>query len=134
MSRGGALMHSTASRWARGFYDVWCQYAVKADKRFTKLKFPEAKAEFFELMTKRMVGGIPSMHIRGHIAKCRAVYTVPHLKYTGETPTEMVETPWAETKKIGGSVKHENHGQRNDDLDGLFANWNHQKLIRMRMY
>ncbi|KIY61940.1 hypothetical protein CYLTODRAFT_334914, partial [Cylindrobasidium torrendii FP15055 ss-10] len=74
LSRGGSLMHSSKSRFEYGFYDVWCQYAVNVKKRITKLKFPYADKEFFELMTERMTGGIPSMHIRGHIAKCRAVY------------------------------------------------------------
>lgn len=47
---------------------------------------------------------------------------------------ENVETPWAETKKLGGSVKHENHGTRHDSLDAAMHDWNYMKYINLRTF
>lgn len=133
LSRAGPLLNHYNLRWVRSFYDVFCQYSVNMKTRFVdKTEFKSATAEFFTLMTERILGGIPSLHIKGHIRRCRAIWTVPHLRYTGHTPTEMVETQWAETKKLGGSVKHENHGQRHDDIDWLFMDHNHAKTVALR--
>lgn len=133
LSRAGPLERQGDLRWLMSFYDVWCQYCINMGLRLDdKEKFPDADEKFFKLMTERVTGGIPNMHIRNHIALCRAVYTVTHLPYTGATPTEMVETQWAETKKLGGSVKHENHGLRHDELDYMFLAYNHQKVINLR--
>ncbi|KIY61781.1 hypothetical protein CYLTODRAFT_330843, partial [Cylindrobasidium torrendii FP15055 ss-10] len=109
-------------------YDVWCQYVKNLRKRIIPDKLPDIPADdkFWGLLD-RVQGGIPSLHVEGHVPDCKAVYSFAHLKHTGLTPTENVETPWVETKKLGGSIKHENHGARQDSLDTNFAYWNYLK-------
>ncbi|KIY61878.1 hypothetical protein CYLTODRAFT_317817, partial [Cylindrobasidium torrendii FP15055 ss-10] len=107
-------------------YDIWCQYVKKLLIRVARQKFPHLPEAFFEMLS-RIKGGIPSFHVLRHIWGCRALYSYHHLAHTGETKTENVETPWVPTKKLGGSAKHANHGQRHDDLDATFMHWNYLK-------
>lgn len=117
-------------RWYRITYDLWCQYKKHMRERITREKFPNLPEAFWELL-ERVLGGIPTIHLLGHIWLCRALYAYAHMKGSGKTTGEIVETNWSETKVTSGSVKRENHGQRHDDLDAALGDWNYNKLIKM---
>ncbi|KAF8995151.1 hypothetical protein BDZ89DRAFT_1177303 [Hymenopellis radicata] len=124
-------------RWIRWAYDIWCQFVKNLKKRlfedgkFPKLDNNEELREKFESLIGRMKGGIPPLHVLGHIWLCRALYGYSHQKNVGKTCPETVETPWAATRICGGSVKHQNHGQRHDNLNTAFDDWNYNKLIKL---
>ncbi|KAF9000340.1 hypothetical protein BDZ89DRAFT_969036 [Hymenopellis radicata] len=133
----GALRYQMHQRWIRWAYDIWCQFVKNLKKRlFEDGKFPELDnneelREKFESLIGRMKGGIPPLHVLGHIWLCRALYGYSHQKNVGKTCPETVETPWAATRICGGSVKHQNHGQRHDSLNTAFDDWNYNKLIKL---
>ena len=99
-------------------------------ERITREKFPNLPEVFWSLL-ERLLGGIPTLHLRGHLWLCHAFYAYAHMKCTGKSCGEIVETDWAETKITAGSIKRENHGQRHDDLDATLGDWNYNKLIKM---
>ncbi|KAF8999741.1 hypothetical protein BDZ89DRAFT_1147542 [Hymenopellis radicata] len=126
----GALEYQEQQRWVNFSYDIWCMYRKHLLTRITKEKFPDLPDSFWELLRK-VTGGIPGMHILGHVALCRTLFNFAYMKCTGKTNYEAVEQPWANTRLVGASVKHENHGQRHDSLDSVFEDWNYNKLIKL---
>lgn len=126
----GAMAYEGHQRWYRITYDLWCQWKIHMKERITREKFPNLPEAFWNLL-ERVLGGIPTIHLLGHIWLYRALYAYAHMKGSGKTTGEMVETQWHETKFTSGSTKRENHGQRHDDLDAMLSDWNFNKLIKM---
>ncbi|KAF9003785.1 hypothetical protein BDZ89DRAFT_1080847 [Hymenopellis radicata] len=118
----GTLRYQLHQRWIRWAYDIWCQFVKNLSKRL----FEDGKS-----LIGRLKGGIPPLHVLGHISLCRTLYGYSHQKNVGKTCPETVETPWAATRICGGSVKHQNHGQRQDSLNAAFDDWNYNKLIKL---
>lgn len=82
-----ATRYQTNQRWVRHLSDVYCQYVKNVVKRITPKKLPGMSDDFWKLMGKiaadgksvdvnypgRIEGGIPSLHILGHVWICQAV-------------------------------------------------------------
>ncbi len=124
----GVLTNQEMQRWIRLSYDLVCQYLPNLLTCISGQRFPglveEVLAKFRELE-----GNISQVHILPHIGRCKALFSFNYTPGCGRSCGDNVESPWAKTKRAGGSLKQMNHGLRHDVLDFLLNDWNWSKVI-----
>ncbi|KAK1233862.1 hypothetical protein PQX77_002964 [Marasmius sp. AFHP31] len=102
------------------------QFVVHLDQ-----EFPQETGEDLLALLKTVTGAIPQGHIDGHNDDCKMKYHYAYTKFVGMTIGELIETPWAMEKLIGGSTMHMNDGHRHDVLDNFHNWWNWLKVQKI---
>jgi hypothetical protein len=111
-------------------YDIWCQYSVNLLKRFQD---DLLLREYVQLL-RAAQGLIGPLHIMGHVPRCQALFSASTTPGAGRTCGDNVESPFAETKIMGGLIKHMNDGGREDTLITMFTDHNTEQQRALRKF
>ncbi|KIL68676.1 hypothetical protein M378DRAFT_184632 [Amanita muscaria Koide BX008] len=109
-------------------YDIACQWS----KNF--LRRMELFPSHMRLRSgTEVVMGVPSWHINGHGADCRANFSLGYMEGMGRTCGEEIETSWAQTNALGTSTREMGTGARHETLNDHWGGFNFRKITGFRV-
>ncbi|RDX40751.1 hypothetical protein OH76DRAFT_1459407 [Lentinus brumalis] len=105
-------------------YDIACSYSVNAPARFLRYGYNS-------LRQRVTTWNIPMFHIQAHRERCRSVFSPYLLPLLGRLNGEGVERGWSQVNHAASATTQMGPGSREDTLNDIFGDQNHQKVTRM---
>ncbi|KAM6497786.1 hypothetical protein JOM56_005734 [Amanita muscaria] len=108
-------------------YDIVCQWSRNFLHRMKE--FPE---HMWLKPGTQIDVGVPSWHINGHGADCRANYCLGYMDGVGRTCGEEIESSWSQTNALGTSTREMGPGARHETLNDQWGGYNFRKIVGFR--
>ncbi|KAM6492909.1 hypothetical protein JOM56_011043 [Amanita muscaria] len=109
-------------------YDIACQWSKNFLRRMEQFPSHMRLCPGTEVAV-----GVPSWHINGHGADCRANFSLGYMEGMGRTCGEEIETSWAQTNALGTSTREMGPGARHETLNDHWSGFNFRKIKGFRV-
>ncbi|KAF7325925.1 CxC2 domain-containing protein [Mycena kentingensis (nom. inval.)] len=123
------LRHVSHLLWIIVSYDIVCQWTKNLKERVKNLA-PRLRIQVVWALMRFV---IPKLHILGHVALCRLLFSLLLLRGGAQTDGEGIERPWSMIGAVAASTRASGPGSRSDQLDNHWSFWNWRKLISLAL-
>lgn len=113
-------------------YDIYCQWIINLKRRLLTY-LPPLNVDLAARLAS-FLGGIPKMHLWGHIGICRVRYNVALMNGVGSTHGEGVETIWAHSTSLTTWSQEAGPAARHQILNDHWGGWNWRKVVNSRKF